>query len=173
MPTILIYWILLSPLLIFIILIIYSKIHNNSSLTATNNFLEKIRNEKFTILRQVKLQFWETSGYRSYLSPNNDCDLYLLNNSIVLVRRQNFLVTVHFRPIIITPHVLDLTKEFHGLYVCKPSRIFFKEVIKNEIEIIIPSSIGKHYRVEITLKQLTTEQIKSLNYIKDWTINLS
>ncbi len=143
LPTILIYWFILSPLLIAIILLIYSKIHNNNSLKATNIFLEKIKDKNLIILRQFNLQLWETSGYRSYISPNNNCDLYLMEDSIVLVRRQVFIVTVHFRPIIITANVFDLTKEFQDLYVCRPSKIFFKEVILNEIEIIIPSSIGK------------------------------
>jgi hypothetical protein len=168
LPTILIYWILLSPLLIVFILLIYSKIHNGSSLKATNNFLEKIKDKNFIILRQVKLQYWERSEYRSYISPNNECDLYLMEDSIALVRRQIFFVTVHFRPIIITANISDLTKEFRDLYICRPTKIFFKEVITNEIEIIIPSSIGNYYWVEITLKRLTQEQKNRLNYIKNW-----
>jgi hypothetical protein len=170
LPTILIYWILLSPLSIVVILLIYSKIHNNKSLKATNNFLLKIKEKNYIELRKIKLQFWETSGYRSYISPNNDCDLYLMEDSIVLVRRQVFIFTVHFSPIIITSNVFDLTKEFRDLYVCRPSKIFFKEVITNEIEIIIPSSIGKHYRIEITLKRLAKEQKNHLNYIKNWQL---
>jgi hypothetical protein len=61
-----------------------------------------------------------------------------------------------------------LTKEFRDLYICRPTKIFFKEVITNEIEIIIPSSIGNYYWVEITLKRLTQEQKNRLNYIKNW-----
>ena len=170
LPTILIYWFILSPLLIAISLLIYRKIHNNNSLKATNIVYEKIKDKNLIILRKVNLQFWEICGYRSYISPNNNCDLYLMEDSIVLVRRQVFIVTVHFRPIIITANVFDLTKEFQDLYVCRPSKIFFKEVILNEIEIIIPSSIGKYYRVEITLKQLTKEQKNCLKYIKNWEL---
>ena len=170
MPTILIYWTLLIPLLIVVILVAYAKIYNNSSLKDTNHFLEKIKPKHPIVLREVNLQFWETSGYRSFISPNNECDIYLLEDSIALIRRQVFIVTVHFRPIIITTNVADLTKEFRDLYVCRPIKIFFKETITDEIEIIIPSSISRYYRVQITLKRLTEEQKKCLNYIRDWQV---
>jgi hypothetical protein len=50
----------------------------------------------------------------------------------------------------------------------KPDSITFKTIIKGEIDIRLKDPSYKYRRIDITLKQLTNEQVYQLEKIKEW-----
>ena len=102
------------------------------------------------------------------LSPNNHCDLYLFDNYLVIVRRQNFIFRVFFAPVLITPDIEHTKIIFNYLKAYKPRQINFNQITKSEIDIKLIDQSRKNARIDIILKELTEEQRNQLDKIKTW-----
>jgi len=156
---------------IFIVLVglfIYLSFYNRRTKTITDRFIEQANKLKPTVFKNIKLRFWRTSGLKTYVYPNNCCDLYLFDNCLAIVRRQNFIFKVFFNPILLTSNTTTTKNIFNYLDTYHPNKIIFKQIIKGELDIKLTDLLYNHYKIGITLKGLTNEQIDQLEKIKKW-----
>lgn len=156
---------------IFIVLVglyIFLTFYNKQSQTAIDKFIGQASGLRPTIFQNIKLRYSETSGLKTYIYPNNRCDLYLFDNYLAIVRRQDFVFKVFFVPILLTSDIASTKNNFNYLETYKPDRITFKQIVKGEVDIKLTDQANKHYTKNITLKGLTNEQTAQLEKIKNW-----
>jgi len=154
---------------IFIILMglyIYLAFYNKRTLTVTAKFIRQANELNPTIFKSIKLCYSTTSGLRTQISPNNYCDIYLFDNCLAIIRRQEFIFKVFFTPVLLTSDIATTKNKFDYLDTFKPDSITIKKIVKGEVDIKLANPIHKHYTIDMTLKGLTDEQINQLKKIK-------
>ena len=144
------------------------KYYNKKNLVAIEKFVSHASELRPILLQNIKLRYWITNRARTRSSPNNHCDIYLFDDLLAIVRRQNFIFKVFFAPVLITSHIASTKSIFNYLSVYKPARITFNQIVKGEIDIKIKDPIYGHYKIDITFKGLTSEQLTQLIKIKNW-----
>lgn len=149
-------------------LYIFLTSYNKRTRTAIDKFIGQASGLKPTVFQNIKLRYSETSGLKTYIYPNNRCDLYLFENYLSIVRRQDFVFKVFFAPVLLTSDISTTNNIFNYLDTYKPDRITFKQIEKGEVDIKLTDPKFKHYKTEITLKGLTIEQTTQLEKIKNW-----
>ena len=156
---------------IFIVLVglyIFLTFYNKRSQTVIDKFIGQASGLRPTVFQNIKLRYSETSGLKTYIYPNNRCDLYLFDNYLAVVRRQDFVFKVFFAPILLTSDIESTKDNFNYLDTYKPDRITFNQIVKGEVDIKLTAPKHKHYKTDITLKGLTKEQTTQLEKIKNW-----
>jgi hypothetical protein len=167
---------ILSVLIFFVIsifillagLYIFLTFYNKQTRTTTDKFTEHAKTLNPTVFQNIKIRYWTTNGQKTYVYPNNRCDLYLFDNCLAIVRRQDLIFKVFFTPILITSDIATTKNMFNYLDVYKPDSITFKQIIKGEVDIKLTDLIYKHFKIDITFKGLTNEQTAQLEKIKSW-----
>ena len=149
-------------------LYIFLTFYNKRTLTAINKFIGQASELRPTVFQNIKLRYSETSGLWTYIYPNIRCDLYLFDNYLAIVRRQDFVFKVFFAPVLVTPDIATTKNIFNYLDTYKPDRITFKQIVKGEVDIKLTDQTYKHYKTDITLKGLTNEQSTQLKKINNW-----
>lgn len=158
----------ISIFIIWVGLYIFLTFYNRRSRTATNKFITQTSELGPTVFQNIKLRYWTTSGLKTRIWPNNRCDLYLFDNCLAIVRRQNFVFKILFAPFLLTSDIATTKNRFNNLKTYKPDRVIFKQIVKGELDITLTDPIYRHYTIDITLKGLTNEQIHQLEKIKNW-----
>ncbi len=153
---------------VLLVLYIYLSFYNKRSQLLIDNFLKQVSHVKPIFFQHIKIRYSETSGLKTYIFPNNYCDLYLFDNYLAIVRKQHFIFKVLFAPMVLSSNTDTTNSSFNHLKSYKPSQIVFKEVLKGEIDIKINDINNKQYTIDITLKGLTNEQLTQLDIIKNW-----
>ncbi len=156
---------------IFIVLLglfIYLTFYNRRTKTTTYRFIEQANKLKPIVFQNIKIRYWTTSGLKTYVYPNNICDLYLFDNCLALIRKQNFIFKVLFRPILLTSDTTTTKKLFDYLDTYKPDNIIFKQIVKGEVDIKLTDLEYKHFKIDMTIKGLTNAQLGQLEKIKNW-----
>jgi len=156
---------------VFIVLVglyIFLTFCNKRTRTATDRFIRQANELSPTVFKNIKLRFWTISGLRTQISPNNYCDLYLFDNCLAIVRRQDFIFKIFFAPVLLISEIATTKIVFDCIDTYKPDRITFKQIVKGEVDIKLTDRIYKNYTIDITLKELTNEQINQLEKIKNW-----
>lgn len=157
------FWIVALAIIYFLL-----KYYNRKNLATTERFISQASEFKSVLLQNIKLRYWITNRARTSSSPNNHCDIYLFGDLLAIVRRQNFIFKVFFAPVLITSDIASTKSIFNYLSVYKPARITFNQIVKGEIDIKIRDPIYGHYKIDITFKGLTSEQLTQLIKIKNW-----
>ena len=152
----------------FVITYFLVKYYNKKNLVTIERFVSQASGFKPAFLQNIKLRYWTTNGARTMISPNNHCDIYLFNNFLAIVRRQNFIFKVFFAPVLVTSDIPNTKNIFSYLTVYKPNRIIFNKVMKGQLDIKLIDPLYQHYKIDITFKQLTNEQLTQLDKLKDW-----
>lgn len=142
--------------------------YNKRKRAAIDKFIGQASGLNPIVFQNIKLRYSETSGLKTYIYPNNRCDLYLFDNYLAIVRRQNFVFKVFFAPILLTSDLASTKNIFNYLDSYKPDQITFKQIVKGEVEIKLTDPKYKHSKTDITLKGLTIEQTAQLERIKNW-----
>ncbi len=156
---------------IFIFLVwlyIFLIFYNKWTTSITNKFIEQANELNPTIFQNIKIRYWTSRELKIIVYPNNHCDIYLFDNCLAIVRRQNFIFKVLFAPILLTSDILTTKIVFGSLDTYKPDRITFKQIVKGEIDIKLTGLVDKQYKIDITFKGLTNEQTNELEKIKNW-----
>jgi len=163
------YLIMLIPMIIIAYILI--RYNNRKTKPLTDRFINEIKLIEPVILRDIKLRYWISTEGRTTLSPNNNCDLYLFDKSLVIIRRQDFIFKVNFAPVLLTQDLEKAMINFGFLKCLKPNKIHFNQTIKGQIEIKVTDSNKKYNKkIDITLKQLTIEQLLQLDIINKWNL---
>ena len=79
---------------VFIVLVglcIYLTFYNKRKQKATDKFISQANNLRPTVFQNIKLRYSESSGLKTYIYPSNLCDLYLFDNYLAIIRRQDFV----------------------------------------------------------------------------------
>jgi hypothetical protein len=159
-----------SSILVFLLaLYIYLVFYNRRTMELRDKFLKQAGKFNPTIIKNIKLRYWITIGLRTQTSPNNHCDLYLFDNCLAIVRRQDFIFKVLFAPVFLAADVLVTKSNFNFADIYKPDHVTFKQILKDEVDIKLTDPKYKHCTIEITFKGLTKEQINELERIKNWS----
>ncbi len=156
---------------IFIVLAgvyIFLTFNNKRKRTVIDKFFGQASGLRPTVFQNIKLRYSETSGLKTYIYPNNCCDLYLFDNYLAIVRRQDFVFKVFFAPVLLTSDIATTKNIFNYLDIYKPDQITVQQIVKGEIDIKLTDPTYKHYKTDITLKGLTIEQTTQLEKIKNW-----
>lgn len=143
---------------------IYFYFHNNENNIKVEKFLNIANELNPIVFNDIKLRYWKSRGTRTEISINSICDLYLYDESLVLVRRQNFILKMIFAPVVITSNIAKSKNDFPNLESYLPSSFVLNSYKRGELEIKLQGS----YRIDITLKGLTTEQIDKLRIVQNW-----
>jgi hypothetical protein len=150
---------------IFIVLVglyIFLTFHNKRTRTVTERFINQVIELGPIVFQNVKLRYWTTNGLKTQIYPINHCDLYLLDNCLAIVRKQDPIFKVFFAPVLLTLDIAATKNMFDYLDTYKLDRITFKQFVKGEIDIKLSDPIYKQYSIDITLKGLTNEQKSQL-----------
>ncbi|MCU0350830.1 MAG: hypothetical protein MUF43_08375 [Flavobacterium sp.] len=154
--------------IVFIGIYIFLTFYNKRKRTAIDRFIGQVSLLRPTVFQDIKLNYSETSGLKTYIYPNSRCDLYLFDKFLAIVRRQDFVFKVFFAPVLLTSDIATTKNSFNYLDIYKPDRITIKKNEKGEINIKFTDPTYKHYKTDIILKGLTIEQTAQLEEIKDW-----
>lgn len=147
---------------------IFLTFYNKRSQTVIDKFIGQASGLRPTIFQNIKLRYSETSGLKTYIYPNNRCDLYLFDNYLAIIRRQDFVFKVFFAPILLTSDITTTKINFDYLVTYKPDRITYKQIVKGEVDIKLTDQANKHDTKNITLIGLTNEQTAQLEKINHW-----
>lgn len=158
---------------IFIVLValyIFLTFYNKQSQRAIDKFIGQANDLGPTVFQNIKLRYSETTGLKTYIYPNNRCDLYLFDKYLAVVRKQDFVFKVIFAPILLTTDIESTKNNYNYLDTYELDQITFKEIVKRQVEVDIKLTDPKykHYKTDITLKGLTIEQNAQLEKIKNW-----
>jgi hypothetical protein len=149
----------------FIFLIFYNK----RTRTATDNFILQTGELMPIVINNVKLRYWITpKNSQAMLSPNNYCDIYLFDNYLAIIRRQDFILEVLFAPVLLTADLETIKNKFNYLDCYKPDYIHFAQHVKGQVDIKLKDPIYKHWKIDITFRGLSDGQINQLEKIKNW-----
>jgi hypothetical protein len=162
--------VLFFTIIIVIVLVglyIFYTIYNKRTQAVIDTFIGQASELKPTVFQNIKLRYTETSGLKTYIYPNNRCDLYLFDNCIAIVRRQDFIFKLLFPPILLTSDIAETKNIFTYLDTYKPEHFTCKQIVKGEVEIILNDPSYKYYKIAITLKELTIEQTTHLENSKN------
>lgn len=151
---------------IFVFLIFYNK----RTKTILHKFTLQAKSLRPTIFENIRIRYWEHNGGRIWIFPNNRCDLYLFENCLAIVRRQNFIFKAFFPPLLITHDIVQTMDRFIYLNIYKPEKVIFKRNLNGEVDINLTDPTYKHFKIDITLKGLTQEQTDRLEIIKNWSL---
>lgn len=131
-------------------------------------FLEKASKLNHVVFRDVKMRYLWISGGRTTYFFKSKCDLYVFDNLIGIVRSASLIFKVQYPPQIISPNVKDAKTLFDFLEVLKPDKILFKTIVKDEVVLNLHDEKFRNLKIECTFKQLTDDQIQSLQILKSW-----
>jgi hypothetical protein len=169
MPIVSILTFIATFFFIFLVgLYIFFIFYNKQTKAIINKFIEQANELKPTVFQNINTRYWTTSGLKTSVYPNNHCDLYLFDNCLAIVRKQKFIFKVLFAPILLTSDIATIETMFDSINTYKPDRITFKQTVKGEIDIKLTDLIYKHYKIDMTFKELTNEQMNELEKIKKW-----
>ncbi len=157
-------------LVFMIVLILFVIFYNMRTKTILDRFIFQAESLNPIIFENIELRYWTNNGGRMEINPFNRCNLFLFENCLAIVRRQEFIGKVLFPPILLTSDI-TLTKDiFNYLKIYKPEHILSKKIINGEVDIILSDPIYKHYKIDITLMGLSEHQIDQLDKIKSWSL---
>jgi hypothetical protein len=145
--------------------------YNKRTHSVRERFLKHTNGLGPTVFKNIKLRYWTTNGIHGLniqVYPNNRCDLYLFDNCLAIVRKQDFIFKVFFAPILLTSDIAATKKMFDYLDTYKPIRVTFNQFVKGQVEIKLSDPIYKNYKIDIILKGLSNEQINHLEKNKNW-----
>jgi hypothetical protein len=145
---------------------IYLTVNNRRIRNMIDRFVNESMELQPVVLSNIKLRCWVTNK-KIYIYPNNRCDLYLFDDFLAIIRRQQSVFG--FIPILAASDIKSLEGKFKHFDIYKLEKLLIKQNIKDEVDLELSDLIYKHYKVEITLKELTSEQIGQLEKIKNWT----
>ena len=154
--------------IVLVVLYLYLTSYNKRTRTEIDKFIGQANGLRPTIFKNIKLRYSETSGFKTSIYPNNRCDLYLFDNYIAIVRRQDFIFKVFFAPVLLTSYNATTENIFNYLVTYKTDQITFKQIVKGEVDIKLTEPTYKYFKIDITLKRLTNEQTSQLEKIKNW-----
>jgi hypothetical protein len=143
-------------------------IYNKQARKAIDTFIGQANGHKPAVFQNIKIRYSETNGLKTYIYPNNRCDLYLFDNYLAIIRRSDFIIKVFFPPIVLTSDISTTKNIFGNLETYKPDQLKFKQIVKGEVEIKINDPTYNNYSRDITLKELSNEQTTQLEKIKNW-----
>ena len=142
--------------------------YNKRTLTTTDKFIRQASELAPTVFKNIKLRYWTTRGPKTQISPNNRCDLYVFDNYLAIVRRQDFIFKVFFAPVMLTSDLATTKNNFNYLDCYKPDYIHFNRLMKGQVDIKLKDPISRRWKIDITFKELTSEQTNQLYKIKNW-----
>ncbi|MBL0139126.1 MAG: hypothetical protein IPP86_11440 [Bacteroidetes bacterium] len=120
------------------------------------------------VLYNIKLHYQTSNGAKTYISPNNLCDVYVFDKYFAFVRRKNFVFKVLFAPVLVTSEPDTVKKNFTYLESYKPEQVHFNQQIKGNVDIKLNDPLYKYLKINLTFKELTSEQTAILDKIKEW-----
>ncbi len=159
--------------IVWAIIIIYLTSYNRKTRLAIDKFIKEAVELNPVVFYNIKLRYWTSSGQRIQVSPYNRCDLYLFNDCLAILRRQNFLFKINFAPVLITNDIEKTKAMFNYLDTYQPTLVQFNQIVKGDVEIKITHPVYHHKKNDITLKGLTGGQLKQLESIKSFAFKLS
>ena len=154
--------------IVLVVLYLFLTFYNKRTRTATDKFIRQASELAPTVFKNIKLRYWTTTGPRTQISPNNHCDLYLFDNCLAIIRRQDFIFKVFFAPVLLTSDLATTKSNFNYLDCYKPDHIHFNQLMKGQVDIKLKDPISRHWKIDITFKELTSEQTNQLDKIKNW-----
>ncbi|MEQ1797981.1 MAG: hypothetical protein ABL872_08510 [Lacibacter sp.] len=163
-PFVLIFFALffLAFILVYLGIILARHYRSNEQIKLLNS-LQK--NNTDLTFAKVKMKFSWSTGYKSYISFINYCDIYLADDYVVIMPFQTFPFKAFNEPILLTGSIVNLKSGLGFLKQYIPDKIIFKKVIKGEIEINYHEGNAKYV---IRLQGLNTEEKQHLERIKEW-----
>jgi hypothetical protein len=156
---------------IFAVGLIVGFIQNNVFKTRLEKFMWQTELLENTVLKDLKIRqsAKNIKGFgKEYLYLGRAADIHVFDNFIVVFRRQHFILTVHFNPIIIAKDVISIKKQYTFGEMYKPEKFFLRTTVKGELTITLADKQFKNREILINLKKLNSEQIEQLSKLKQW-----
>jgi hypothetical protein len=156
-------------LIVIIGLSIYSNFKNRKNRPKIISFINQTEYLKPSVLKDISIKYLDSNHYMTRSSPNGKCDLYIFDNFIAIIRRQKFIFTIEFEPLIIkaddyNKNVIDLNN-----YLFKTiDRAKFTKYKNDELIIKLKDENFTHFKTEITLRKLKGKHIDKLRPIENW-----
>jgi hypothetical protein len=149
----------------FVVVVVIS---NRKNQRAVQNFLDLAAPSEPLIIPSIPIRYVTTNGDKGQVSIDNSCDLYLFSNCLAIVRKQNFVFPFQFSPIILTADVAKTRETFADVACYKPTKVKANGAFKGRVNIIIQHPAFKRWKIDITLKSLTDEQVNSIVSLTAW-----
>jgi len=160
--------ILLILCLLFLARFAYSIIYNFHSKKVIRQFFNFIKNYQATVLYSVKLKHTAFNGAKWLFYNDKICDIYMMNDYWVLLCRSKFIFEIERFPIVIAKDSSFFKKNFPDFSTFKLTKVNMKHSASNGFEIHYMDERYKHYKGDMTFKDLTPEQIEHMKSIVEW-----
>lgn len=157
-------------IIVLISVFVFVFFYNQRSKVALDKFILSTEDARSIFFENIKLSYRVDNKGRTQVYPNNQCNLLLFENQLAIVRRQYFIYKVLFPPILLTSDIAITQNTFNYIKSYKPEKIVFRQTRKGVVDINLRDSVYQNYRIYITFKELTDEQIKQLEVIKTWCL---
>jgi hypothetical protein len=152
--------------LILVGLFIFSVFKNKIGQKEVDYFLESQRNNDSNCLTNLQMVYEEGNNLKSRISPFDECDIYIFEYYIALLRRQRFIFKFIYKPTFICFDKSKLLNCKNNIDFIFPDKIGFNKFRKNLFEIKFTDKQHKNFKTEIRIKNLTTKQINSLSVVQ-------
>ncbi len=129
-----------------------------------NSFKALSRVNSNVFFENIRAKLRITTGNKEYLNLVNSCDIHLSENYIVFILFQTFPWKLYHYPVLFAEKI-EILNNIGVSHRYKPEKIVFKEVVKDEVEIIYKVM---HQRRILRIKGLNQSQKQQLEKIKNW-----
>ncbi|ULQ55205.1 hypothetical protein KJS94_11185 [Flavihumibacter rivuli] len=118
-------------------------------------------NKLFLYFRDVRIEYLVSNGNKHYPSITNTAEIFIFEDFILVIRKQNLLMVTYLKPVVISGKnwIHKLGSAVESL---TPVKFIYWDQRRKEVQIQLIGLQYNHITSTLTLKQLTDEQINEI-----------
>ena len=153
---------------VFVLVYVVVRLHRKKVKASWEKLIAETITLNSVVVKDVKLSYLIDNGGKYFVSVFNRADIHLFDDFLFVFRQQDLFFLLYFEPLLICkqqdlPNNAPTTIERQTL-----EEINIERFIKGELEISWADRTHKRSRTTLTLKQLSTEQVKQLSALQTW-----
>jgi hypothetical protein len=116
---------------------------------------------------ELPIKYWFSNGNRHYPSINNVGDIFIFEDFILVIRKQQFLTARWLKPLVIS--FRNLNYQLGGIESFAPNKFVYWEQQRKEVQIHLVDKTHSHNTSPVTLRKLDKEKINELKAFEQRT----
>lgn len=146
---------------------------NRRNLPGIVAFRSSVMGRKAMLFGNKKIRFWRTHGLRTEISPWTTADLFWFGDELVIIRVQRFILPIHHPPVVITSIDLERGSFPAAFETHRPSSVRFSGRSHGLLHIRLTDKVKETGSIDITVYDLSSEEVAELSSMKTWVENRS
>jgi hypothetical protein len=121
---------------------------------------------KYDLFENLKTKFWLTNGGRHYPSKSRESFVYIFDDFILVVRKQQLLFFTWFQKFIISNKAIRMEPGI-AMDSYTPAKFTYWTELRKEIQINLADTKAKHISAVFTLMALSNETVEKIKSFEE------